>query len=335
MAGRERRRACARTPPACARRSPPPRAAPAATRPTSSCSPRSSTSTVEDLGALAEAGITLLGENRAQQLAAKAAAWPPTLRWHFIGQLQSRKVSQILPLVELIHSVASDSALAQLERHAHARDRDPRRGQRRGGGGQGRHRARRRCRAFLARAPVRVVGLMAMPPFARGSRRRAARTSPRCASWPPSTGCATSRWAPRRTTRSPSRRARRSSASGRYSSTDAWPGKGIPCWQRRSHRDGLLRLLAPHPRLLRPRRGPRRVRGRGGAAGGDPRARGRAGGPLPRAPERPAAEHAPAPGRDRRHLRRRLAVRAPDRASCARSAAARPTAAAGRSACIW
>ena len=71
---------------------------------------------VEDVGVLADAGVTLMGENRAQQLEAKAAAWPD-LRWHFIGQLQSRKVKAILPLVELIHSVASDSALAQLERH--------------------------------------------------------------------------------------------------------------------------------------------------------------------------------------------------------------------------
>jgi uncharacterized pyridoxal phosphate-containing UPF0001 family protein len=55
---------------------------------------------VEDIGVLAEAGLTLYGENRAQQLEAKVAAWPdPALRWHFIGQLQSRKVKQILPLV--------------------------------------------------------------------------------------------------------------------------------------------------------------------------------------------------------------------------------------------
>ena len=71
---------------------------------------------LEELGVLAEAGLTLVGENRAQELEAKAAAHPE-LRWHFIGQLQSRKVKQILPHVELIHSVASDSALRQLERH--------------------------------------------------------------------------------------------------------------------------------------------------------------------------------------------------------------------------
>ena len=66
---------------------------------------------VEDVGVLLEAGLTVLGENRAQQLEAKHAAHPEA-RWHFIGQLQSRKVKTIVPLVELIHSVASDSALA-------------------------------------------------------------------------------------------------------------------------------------------------------------------------------------------------------------------------------
>lgn len=119
---------------------------------------------VKDLGALLEAGITLFGENRAQQLEAKAAAWPDA-RWHFIGQLQSRKVKQILPLVELIHSVASDSALAQLERHATpdteilvevaVAGEEGKAGIAPGDLG-----------AFVARSPVPVSGLMAMPPFA-------------------------------------------------------------------------------------------------------------------------------------------------------------------------
>jgi pyridoxal phosphate enzyme (YggS family) len=118
----------------------------------------------EDVGALIAAGLTLFGENRAQQLEAKHAAHPDA-RWHFIGQLQSRKVRQIVPLVELIHSVASESALRQLERHAPpdfeilvevnvAREAgkagiDP-----------------DELPAFLERAPVRVTGLMGMPPFA-------------------------------------------------------------------------------------------------------------------------------------------------------------------------
>jgi uncharacterized pyridoxal phosphate-containing UPF0001 family protein len=69
---------------------------------------------LEELGTLAEAGVTLLGENRAQDLEAKATAHPQ-FHWHFIGQLQSRKVKQIVPHVELIHSVASESSLRRLE----------------------------------------------------------------------------------------------------------------------------------------------------------------------------------------------------------------------------
>jgi PLP dependent protein len=119
---------------------------------------------LEEIGVLAEAGLTLLGENRAQDLEAKAGAHPG-FRWHFIGQLQSRKVKQILPYAELIHSVASDSALRQLERHGTpdteilvevnvAGDEakagiDP-----------------AELGDFIARSPVRVAGLMTMPPFA-------------------------------------------------------------------------------------------------------------------------------------------------------------------------
>lgn len=71
----------------------------------------------EELGVLAEAGIELAGENRAQQLARKAAL-APELEWHFIGHLQSRKVKDVVPFVTLIHSVCTDSVVAQLERHA-------------------------------------------------------------------------------------------------------------------------------------------------------------------------------------------------------------------------
>jgi len=119
---------------------------------------------VADVGVLAEAGVTVMGENRAQQLEAKAAAWPD-VRWHFIGQLQSRKVKVILPLVELIHSVASDSALGQLERHGtpetevlievNVAGEDAKAGI-----------APDALPGFLERCPVRVVGLMGMPPFA-------------------------------------------------------------------------------------------------------------------------------------------------------------------------
>jgi uncharacterized pyridoxal phosphate-containing UPF0001 family protein len=118
---------------------------------------------LEELGALAEAGIELAGENRAQDLEVKATAHPE-FRWHFIGQLQSRKVKQILPHVELIHSVASDSALRQLERHGtpdmkilvevNVAGEEDKAGI-----------APDALGDFIARSPVTVTGLMTMPPF--------------------------------------------------------------------------------------------------------------------------------------------------------------------------
>ena len=70
---------------------------------------------VGELGALAEGGIELVGENRAQDLAEKHARWGDAFTWDFIGALQSRKVKNVAPLVRLIHSVASESALRKLE----------------------------------------------------------------------------------------------------------------------------------------------------------------------------------------------------------------------------
>jgi pyridoxal phosphate enzyme (YggS family) len=74
----------------------------------------------EELPALAEAGVAVLGENRAQDLEAKIGAHGNRFEWDFIGQLQSRKVRLIVPHVRVIHSLASESAVAQLERHAGA-----------------------------------------------------------------------------------------------------------------------------------------------------------------------------------------------------------------------
>jgi pyridoxal phosphate enzyme (YggS family) len=120
---------------------------------------------VEDIGVLAQAGLALFGENRAQALEAKVAAWPdPALRWHFIGQLQSRKVKRILPLVELTHSVASDSALAQLERHGTPATEVLVEVNIAGEEGKAGI-APEALPEFLARIPVRTVGLMGMPPF--------------------------------------------------------------------------------------------------------------------------------------------------------------------------
>lgn len=69
-----------------------------------------------DLGVLAEAGVTLVGENRAQALQEKHAAYGDRFTWDFIGHLQSRKVKDVVPLARLIHSVGSESALDKLDR---------------------------------------------------------------------------------------------------------------------------------------------------------------------------------------------------------------------------
>ncbi len=120
---------------------------------------------LEELGVLAEAGVTLLGENRAQDLAAKAAAYPGAFRWHFIGQLQSRKVKDVLPHVELIHSVASDSALRQLGRHGTPETEVLVEVNIAGEEGKAGI-APAELGDFIARCPVTVAGLMTMPPFA-------------------------------------------------------------------------------------------------------------------------------------------------------------------------
>jgi PLP dependent protein len=119
---------------------------------------------VEELGALTEAGITVVGENRAQELEVKAADHPE-LTWDFIGQLQSRKVKQVLPLVRWIHSVASDSALKELGKHGtpetevlvevNVAGEEGKAGVLPADLG-----------GFIERCPVTVVGLMTMPPLA-------------------------------------------------------------------------------------------------------------------------------------------------------------------------
>jgi uncharacterized pyridoxal phosphate-containing UPF0001 family protein len=120
---------------------------------------------VQELGVLAEAGVELLGENRAQDLAEKATAGHGRFTWDFIGHLQSRKVRQILPYVRYIHSVASESALEQLGRHGtpdtkvlievNVAGEEGKTGI-----------APSELGGFLERCPVTVVGLMTMPPLA-------------------------------------------------------------------------------------------------------------------------------------------------------------------------
>jgi PLP dependent protein len=116
----------------------------------------------DDLPALAEAGIELVGENRAQDLLAKQEAHGDLFTWDFIGQLQSRKVKDVAPNVRLIHSLASDSALRRLEEHpakevlvqVNVAGEEGKVGV-----------APEELGEFIARVPVPVTGLMTMPPF--------------------------------------------------------------------------------------------------------------------------------------------------------------------------
>jgi PLP dependent protein len=117
----------------------------------------------EDLPALAEGGIELVGENRAQELLAKQAAHGELFAWDFIGAIQSRKLKLISPHVRLIPSIASESALRRLEQHpAHEvliqvnvageeskEGIDP-----------------SELADYIERCPSPVTGLMTMPPFA-------------------------------------------------------------------------------------------------------------------------------------------------------------------------
>jgi PLP dependent protein len=119
---------------------------------------------LEEMGALAEAGVRLVGENRQQDLLAKHERWGGAFEWDFIGNLQSRKVRQLLPLCRLIHSVATDSALDQLGKHGDETTEvlvEVNIAGEEGKGGV----APAELGAFIERCPVRVGGLMTMPPF--------------------------------------------------------------------------------------------------------------------------------------------------------------------------
>ena len=70
---------------------------------------------VEEMAALAEAGVEVVGENRAQDLEAKHAVYGDAFRWHFIGHLQSRKAKAVNRICELVHSLSSESAAKRLE----------------------------------------------------------------------------------------------------------------------------------------------------------------------------------------------------------------------------
>jgi len=116
----------------------------------------------DDLPALAEGGLELVGENRAQDLIAKQDAHGDLFEWDFIGALQSRKVKDVAPRVRLIHSVASESALAKLEQYP-AREILI---QVNVAGEEGKAGiAPEHLGDFVARSPLPVAGLMTMPPF--------------------------------------------------------------------------------------------------------------------------------------------------------------------------
>ncbi len=119
---------------------------------------------LEEMGALAEAGVELVGENRQQELSAKRERWGDAFAWDFIGNLQSRKVKQLLPLCRLIHSVASDSALEQLGRHGGRGTEVLIEVNVAGEEGKGGI-APAALGEFIERCPVTVSGLMTMPPF--------------------------------------------------------------------------------------------------------------------------------------------------------------------------
>lgn len=120
---------------------------------------------VAQLGVLAEGGVTVAGENRAQDLEAKVAAHGDAFTWDFIGHVQSRKVKSIVPLVRRIHSVCTDSVLEQLRRHATPELRVLVEVNIAGETGKDGV-APAQLDEFLERCPVPVDGLMTMPPLA-------------------------------------------------------------------------------------------------------------------------------------------------------------------------
>jgi PLP dependent protein len=113
----------------------------------------------EELGVLAEAGVQVVGENRAQDLEAKHELHGDAFRWHFIGHLQSRKAKAVSSICELVHSLDSDSAAARLEVPAlvqvNLAGEESKSGV-----------APEELEAFLAACPVDVRGLSTMPPLA-------------------------------------------------------------------------------------------------------------------------------------------------------------------------
>ena len=115
-----------------------------------------------ELPVLAEAGIELVGENRAQELLAKQEEHGSLFTWDFIGAIQSRKLKDIAPNVRLIHSIASESALRRLEQspanevliQVNVAGEESKEGV-----------APEELAGYIERSPAPVTGLMTMPPF--------------------------------------------------------------------------------------------------------------------------------------------------------------------------
>jgi PLP dependent protein len=114
---------------------------------------------VEEMAVLAEAGVEVVGENRAQDLEAKHARYRDAFRWHFIGHLQSRKAAALTGVCELVHSLDSDSAARRLQVPAlvqvNLAGEETKAGV-----------APDELEAFLERCPAEVRGLSTMPPLA-------------------------------------------------------------------------------------------------------------------------------------------------------------------------
>jgi uncharacterized pyridoxal phosphate-containing UPF0001 family protein len=115
-----------------------------------------------DLPALAEAGVELVGENRAQDMLRKQELHRDLFTWDFIGAIQSRKLKDIAPNVRLIHSIASESALRRLEQNparevlieVNVAGEDSKEGV-----------DPSELAGYIERCPCPVTGLMTMPPF--------------------------------------------------------------------------------------------------------------------------------------------------------------------------
>jgi pyridoxal phosphate enzyme (YggS family) len=110
-----------------------------------------------ELAILYEAGVEVVGENRAQDLAAKHEAYGAAFRWHFIGHLQSNKVKVVNGICELVHSLDSDSAARRLTVPALLEVNLSGEGTKSGV-------APEEVAGFLERHPG-IRGLMTMPPF--------------------------------------------------------------------------------------------------------------------------------------------------------------------------